>query len=845
MPKKKPTKKSTSKKPTQVEKPAEIENQSEKIGKQSPRIINASLVKEMETSYLDYAMSVIVSRALPDVRDGLKPVHRKILYAMWTVGLRASAKFRKSATVVGEVLGKYHPHGDAAVYDSMVRMAQDFAMRYTLVRGQGNFGSLDGDNAAAMRYTEAKLSIISEELLYDLEKDTVNFIPNYDGSQKEPSVLPAKIPNLLLNGSMGIAVGMATAIPPHNLIEVIDGVIHLIDHPQASVEDLMEFVKGPDFPTGGIIYDINEIKSAYATGRGSIVMRAVTNIEEDKAGQFKIVVNEIPYQVNKANLLEKIASLVKDKKIDGIRDLRDESDKSGVRIVIELKKDAFPKKVLNNLFKHTQLQDAFHVNMLALVDGIQPKVLTLKNILEEFIKHRQEVITRRTAFELQKAKDRAHILEGLVMALEDIDRIIATIKKSKDRDDAKVNLIKKFKFSERQAIAILEMKLQQLANLERIKVEEELKEKKKLIKELTDILKNPKKILTIIKDELKNIKDKYGDERKTKIVKSAINKLSTEDLIPNESAIVMITRDGYIKRLPPTLFTSQKRGGKGVIGLTTKEEDLVEHLFSAMTHTDLLFFTSRGRVFELKAYEIPQTTRTAKGQALVNFLQLAPEELVTTVLPLSELGDYKFLIMVTNNGSIKKVALEMFKNIRRSGLIAIKLKEDDYLRWVKPTSGKDDIILISMDGQSIRTKEKNIRAMGRAAAGVRGIRLKKGDEVVGMDVINEGKASANEQLLVVMENGFGKRTYLSNYKIQGRGGSGIKTAKITPKTGKIVSAFVVNKKLENEDLIIISEKGQVIRMPLKSVNVLGRATQGVRLMRFKAEADKVANVTFV
>lgn len=811
----------------------------------SGRVEDTSLVKEMETSYLDYAMSVIVSRALPDVRDGLKPVHRKILYAMWMVGLRANAKFRKSATVVGEVLGKYHPHGDVAVYDSLVRMAQDFAMRYPLIRGQGNFGSIDGDNAAAMRYTEAKLSPISEESLFDLDKDTVNFVPNYDGSQKEPLVLPSKIPQLLLNGSMGIAVGMATAIPPHNLTEVVDALIHLVDHPQADTDDLMGFVKGPDFPTGGVIYDLNEIKAAYATGRGSIVMRAVTEIIEEKNGQFNIIVKEIPYQVNKTMLLEKIAELVKEKKIEGIKDLRDESDKEGIRIVIELKKEAYPKKVLNNLFKHTQLQETFHVNMLALVDGLQPKVLTLKNVLDEFIKHRQEVVRRRTVFDLEKAKDRAHILEGLVMALEDIDRIIATIKKSKDRDDAKINLINKFKLSEKQAIAILEMKLSQLANLERIKIEEELKEKKKLIKELSEILKNPKLILGIIKEELKAVKDKYGDERKTKIIKSAVDKISTEDLIPNEAAMVMITRDGYIKRLSPETFKTQSRGGKGVIGLTTKEEDLVEHLFSTMTHSDLLFFTTRGRVFQLKAYEIPPASRTAKGQALVNFLQLAPEELVTAILPLSDLGDFKFLMMVTKNGLIKKVGLELFENIRRSGIIAIRLKNDDILRWIKPTTGKDDVILISIFGQAIRTREKNIRAMGRAAAGVRGIRLKKGDGVVGMDIINDGKATASEQLLVVMENGFGKRTSLGYYKVQGRGGSGIKTAKVSNKTGKIVSAFVVNKNLENEDLIIISEKGQVIRLPLRSVNVLGRATQGVRLMRFKEANDKVASVTFI
>ncbi|MBT3690604.1 DNA gyrase subunit A [bacterium] len=810
------------------------------------KIEDQGIVEEMQSSYLDYAMSVIVSRALPDVRDGLKPVHRRILYAMWTIGLKANAKFRKSATVVGEVLGKYHPHGDVAVYDSMVRMAQDFAMRYPLVNGQGNFGSMDGDRAAAMRYTEAKLTHLSEELLYDLDKDTVDFIPNYDGSQHEPLVFPARLPNLLLNGSVGIAVGMATNIPPHNLTELIDGTTHLINHPNASVDDLMEYIKGPDFPTGATIYNIKEIRAAYTTGKGAVVMRANSEIIEAKKGFFQIIITEIPYQVNKSNLLEKIADLVKNKKLDGIRDLRDESDKDGVRIVVDLKRDAYPKKVLNALYKHTQLQDTFHVNLLALVDGIQPKVLNLKTILEEYIKHRKIVITRRVQFELNKAKDRAHILEGLAMALESIDKIIAIIKKSKDKEAAKVNLMKKFKFSERQAIAILEMKLQQLANLERLKVEEELKEKKKLIKELKGILKDPKKVLAMIKDDLKEIREKYGDERKTKVVKSAVGEFSMEDLIANEPTVVMVTNDGYIKRLPPDTFKVQGRGGKGVAGLTTKEEDIVDHLFTTMTHVDLMFFTTRGRLFQLKAYEIPQTSRTAKGQAIVNFLQLAPEEKVSAILSVEDVSSFKNLVMVTRKGLIKKVELEKFQNVRRTGLIAIKLKDGDQLEWVKPSAGKDNIVLISAHGQAIRFREKDVRAMGRGAAGVRGIKFKKeDDEIVGMDILDNGKATPTEQLLVVMSNGYGKRTPLTQYKVQGRGGTGIKTATVTDKTGPIEAAFIVNAKLVDEDLVIISNKGQVIRLPLKSVNVIGRATQGVKLMSFKEKGDEVASVTFI
>jgi DNA gyrase subunit A len=805
------------------------------------------IVEEMSRSYLDYAMSVIVSRALPDVRDGLKPVHRKILYAMWNIGLRANGKFRKSATVVGEVLGKYHPHGDTAAYESMVRMAQDFSMRYPLVKGQGNFGSMDGDSAAAMRYTEAKLSAISEEMLFDIDKNTVDFVPTYDGSHQEPSVLPAKLPQLLLNGTMGIAVGMSTEIPPHNLRELSDAIAHLIENPDATVEDLCKFVKGPDFPTGGIIYNQKDIEQAYGTGKGGIVMRGVAEIEELKGDKFQIVISEIPYQVNKAVLVEKIAELVTEKKIEGIRDLRDESDREkSVRIVIELKKDAYPKKVLNALFKMTALQSTFHVNMLALVDGIQPKVLNLKSILEEYIKHREVVVRRRTQYDLDRARDRAHILEGLVIALENIDAIIKTIKASRDKDDAKVNLIKKFKLTERQAVAILEMKLQQLANLERLRVEEELKEKKKLIAELEAILKSKTKILSIVKTELKELADKYGDERRTQVVARGVKDFSIEDLVPNEEAIVMMTRDGYIKRMSPDTFKTQERGGKGVIGLSTKEEDTVEFMFTTMTHTDLLFFTTKGRVFQLKAYEVPVASRTAKGTPIVNFLQLLSEEKITSTLPLDKIAGAEYLFFATEQGLVKKCKLDAFANVRRSGLIAIKIKGDDKLIWAKPTSGTDDIQLITAEGQSIRFSEDDVREMGRNAAGVRGIRLKGKDSMVGMGVISTDKERLKKyQLISIMANGFGKRSPLSLYKVQGRGGSGIRTAHVTDKTGKLTNAFVVNvETMDDRDLIIISEKGQVIRLPFKQVNELGRDTQGVRVMRFKEPDDQVACVTW-
>ncbi|MDD5110024.1 MAG: DNA gyrase subunit A [Patescibacteria group bacterium] len=799
---------------------------------------------EMQESYLDYAMSVIISRALPDVRDGLKPVHRKVMYAMWTLGLRHTAKFRKSATIVGECLGKYHPHGDVAVYDSLVRMAQDFSLRYPLVSGQGNFGSMDGDSPAAMRYTEAKLAGIAEELIADLDKETVPFAPNYDGTHKEPTVLPGRLPNLILNGSTGIAVGMATNIPPHNLNEICDAITHIADHPNATVDDLMQFVKGPDFPTGAIIFDAREIKQAYATGKGSIVMRAKAEIVE-QGQSHAIVVTEVPYMVNKAQVLEKIAELVKDKRLEGIRDLRDESsERGGLRVVIELRKDAYPRKVLNQLYQHTQLQETYHVNLLALVDGIQPRVLTLKAILEEYLKHRREMVRKRTAYDLRRAEERAHILEGLKLALVKIDAIIATIKKSRDKDEAKINLIKKFRLSERQAVAILEMRLQQLANLERLAVEAELKEKLALIKELQAILKSATRITGIIKTELKTLKEKYGDPRRTQVLAHGVKEFTQEDLIPNEDVIIALTQNGYIKALPPDSFRTQERGGKGVVGLTTKEEDFVAHFFSTTTHSSILFFTSMGRVFQLPAYEIPKASRQSRGTAIVNFLQLAGSERISASLPLSDLGDAKFLVMVTTKGQIKKVAIADFANVRRSGLIAIRLHKGDELEWVKPSSGPDAILLVTAQGQSIRFPERQLRSMGRAASGVRGIRLKGSDEVVGMDVVDPALANTG-QLLAVMGHGFGKRSTLKAYKTQGRGGSGIKTAKISSKTGTIVSAMVVNAQATDTDLIIISIKGQVIRLPLASVSVLGRATQGVRLMRFKEADDKVASVTLI
>ncbi len=794
----------------------------------------------MQQSYLDYAMSVIVARALPDVRDGLKPVHRRILFSMWNTGLRANSKFRKSATVVGEVLGKYHPHGDAAVYDSMVRLAQDFSLRYPLIKGQGNFGSMDGDGAAAYRYTEAKLSPIAEEMLFDIEKNTVNFVPNFDGQHKEPTVLPSNLPQLLLNGSMGIAVGMATNIPPHNLRELVDGICLLIDDPEVPLEKIMEVIPGPDFPTGGIIYNKRDILDAYRDGRGKIITRAKAEIIENRAGSFQIIVTEMTYATNKAAFIENLANLVRDGKILGIRDIRDESDKEGVRIVIELKKDAYPQKVLNKLYTLTDLQKNFGVNMLALVDGLEPKVLNLKSILEYYVAHRKIVIQRRTQFDLDRARERAHILEGLKKALDHIDAIIATIKKSATREIAHSNLMKKFRLSEKQATAILEMKLQTLAGLERKKIEDELKEKLNLIKELESILKSEKKIYSLIKNELIRVKEKFGDERKTKIIKSAIGEFKQEDLIPNEEAIITITERGYIKRMNPSVYRVQKRGGKGVLGAITKEEDAIKKVLGIMTHDNLLFFTNSGKVFQTKAYEIPESSRVAKGQSIVNFLQLATEESVTAIIAFNQDDNFKYFFMTTETGTVKKCPLKEFENVRRSGLLAIKLAKGDALRWVEATTGSDEIVITTSEGKAIRFRERDVRPMGRSASGVRGIKLKKDDKVVGMDVFF--KNQKGNQLLVITENGFGKRTELKHYKIQKRGGGGIKTANVTPKTGKVVGGNIINIDEIETDLILSSEKGQIIRISLESVSELGRSTQGVRVMKPQS-GDKVSAVT--
>ncbi len=813
-------------------------NQENAIGK----IQNRPIVQEMEESYLSYAMSVIVSRALPDVRDGLKPVQRRILYAMWKLGLKHNVKFRKSATVVGEVLGKYHPHGDSAVYEAMVRMAQDFSLRDPLVDGQGNFGSMDGDGAAAMRYTEARLSAIAEEMLFDIEKETIDWVDNYDGTRKEPAFLPAKLPQLLLNGTMGIAVGMATNIPPHNLEELVDGIVHLIDNKNASIEELVQFIKGPDFPTAGIIYNQKDILEAYRTGKGGIVTRAKADIVENSKGMFSIIVSELTYQTNKSTLIEKLANLVKEGKIQGIKDIRDESDREGVRIVIDLKKDGFPKKVLNLLYKNTELQKTFHLNMLALVNGIEPRILNLKSILEEYIAHRQNVVTRRIQFELNKAKERAHILEGLKIALDHIDAVIKTIKSSKTKELAHKNLMKKFKLSSLQADAILEMKLQTLAGLERKKIEDELKEKLKLIKKLETILKSPKKILKIIKDELLLLKEKFGTPRRTRVIKGTVSNFSQEDLVANEETIISLTEDGYIKRLPNTAFRTQKRGGKGIIGGNVKEGDAVDKVLGAMTHDDLFFFTDTGKVFCIKAYELPVSSRTAKGQSIVNFLQIDSNEKITAILPISKDSDAKFMIMQTAQGKIKKTDIKDFAKVRRSGLIAIKLTKGDTLNWVHTTSGKDSVIITTKNGQAIHFNETQVRAMGRAAAGVKSIRLKKGDEVVGMNIVTD--KFKKPLLLVVTENGYSKKTPVSKYKKQTRSGSGLKTLKVTPKVGHLVSSRIVEADDKDSTLIASSNKGQIIRTNVDSISVLGRATQGVKIMSLKP-GEKIAAIAIM
>jgi len=799
------------------------------------------ITDEMQRSYLDYAMSVIVARALPDVRDGLKPVQRRIIYAMNQQGMKHNTRYQKSAAVVGEVLKHYHPHGDIPVYDALVRMAQDFSMRYKLIDGQGNFGSVDGDPPAAMRYTECRLAQIAEELLRDLEKDTIDFVDNYSGTTKEPTVLPAILPNLLLNGGTGIAVGTATNIPPHNLAEVVQALIHLIDNPEATVEDLMQFIKGPDFPTGANIYDISEITSAYATGRGKIVMRAKAEIEEQKGGKFQIIVTELPYQVNKAQLVSRIAELVKTKKLDGIADLRDESDRRGMRIVIELKRDSRPQAILNNLYKHTAMQLSYPVNMVALVDGT-PQTLTLKMILEEFVKHRQTVVTRRSKFELAEAKKREHILEGLKIAVDNIDLVIETIKKSKDQEDAKKNLIEKFKLTEIQAIAILDMQLRRLAALERQKIEEELLMTKEEIAYLEDLLAHPEKILGVIKDELKKLDEKFGDERRTRVFKQKIGEFSEEDLIANEPCIITITESGYIKRQPIGTFRIQRRGGKGVSGITTKEEDVVCNLLSCFTHDQILFFTDKGKAYALPAYDIAESSRTAKGQAIINLIDIEQGERVLTVLPVPKSLDRgQFILMVTKNGTVKKTEVKAFSTIRRSGIIAIKLDQNDQLCWVKLTGGEDEIFLVSKKGQSIRFSEKDIRPTGRATMGVRGIRLRKGDEVIGMDILSEENNKTN--LLVVAENGLGKKTAISEWGRQKRGGVGIKAANITEKTGNLVCAQIITP--EDTALVLTSQQGQVIKLPLKNVPRLSRPTQGVTLMRFSNKNDKIAAATCI
>lgn len=799
-----------------------------------------NISEEMQTSYLDYAMSVIVARALPDVRDGLKPVHRRILYAMQDLGLNAGSSYRKSAYVVGEVLGKYHPHGDTPVYDAMVRMAQDFALRYTLVKGQGNFGSIDGDNPAAMRYTEAKMEKITEEMMADIEKETVPWVDNYDGRYKEPTVLPAKIPQLLLNGSSGIAVGMATSIPPHNLGELVDALIHITDNPDTTVEDLMAFIKGPDFPTGGIIYDQAAIKNAYVTGRGGVVMRAKAIIEERKGGRFVIMVTEIPYQVNKANLVTKIAELVRDKKIIGITDVRDESNREGIRIIIELKKDAYPKKILNQLFKLTAMQQSFNYNMIALADGIQPKLLDLKQILEYFIQHRKIVITNRTKFELRINQERAHVLEGLKTALNHIDEIITIIKKSATKEDAHIALSKKFKLSDIQAKAILEMKLQTLAGLEQKKIEDEYKTKLALIAELEEILKDPKKIIKIIKEELASIKEKYSDPRKTAVRAEALGKIENKDTIPNEAMIVVLSKENYIKRMPPSTFRAQNRGGKGIIGATTKDEDEIAMIRETMTHDEILFFTNLGHVFRQPVYEIPVASRTAKGQAIVNLLQLQEKEYVTAILSSNEEKKGEFLIMTTSKGTIKKTQMTDFKNVRKNGLIAIKLRAGDFLKWSKLCNKGEQVMIVTKEGKSIRFLEQDVNPTGRASMGVRGIRLRNGDEVIDMDVV---KNPSQAELLVIMENGLGKCTRVTDYRKQARGGSGVKAANITAKTGKIVGAKILAEHTKG-DIIIVSKHGQVIRLNLKSIPSQGRATQGVYLMRVK-QNDKVASTSVI
>lgn len=804
------------------------------------KILPVDVVAEMKESYLAYAMTVITSRALPDVRDGLKPVHRRILFGMNEMGLTASARFRKSAAIVGDVLGKYHPHGDTAVYDTMVGMAQEFSYRYPLVLGQGNFGSIDGDNAAAMRYTEAKMSKISSELLRDLEKETVDFRPNYDQTRKEPVVLPTAVPSLLLNGTLGIAVGMATNIPPHNLAEVLDATQHLIENEDATTEDLMQFIKGPDFPTGGIAYGYKDMLHAYSSGRGGVVCRGEAEIVEQKDGNFSIIITSIPFRVNKSNLIMSIAELVQEKKLEGIKGLRDESTKD-IRIVVDLKNNAHPEKVLNYIYKNTQLESNFNFNIVALVDGV-PQTLSLKSILTEFINHRTEVVKRRSIYDLRRAEEREHILLGLKKALDKIDRVITVIRGSKTSAIAKLNLMKEFKFSDLQATAILEMKLSKLAGLERQAVEDELKEKQKFIEEMKALLASPKKILSTISNELKEIREKYIDERRTKIVKGGVKEISDEDLVPEKETMLVLTAGGYVKCTDPTEYHAQKRGGVGVIDLETKEEDFVTMLVSGSTHSNLLFFTNLGKVYQMKMYDIPEGRRATRGKSIMNFLQLSSDEKVNSILAMPK-DDSKVgtsLMLVTKHGTTKKMSSESFKDVRRSGIIAIRLDKDDQLISALVTEKGDEVMIATADGQSIRFKESDIREMGRTAGGVRGVKLSKSDEVIGVEVVK--KENKEGTFLTMSANGFGKKTNLKEYKVQKRGGSGVKTAKVTPKTGKLIVAKVLSGK--ESELIAMSKKGQVIRTALKDIRPLGRQTQGVTIMRLRG-GDNIASLACI
>ena len=800
------------------------------------------IISEMETSYLDYAMSVIIQRALPDVRDGMKPVHRRILYSMYDSGLRANAKYRKSAKVVGDVLGNYHPHGDSSVYDAMVRLAQDFSLRYPLIDGQGNFGSMDGDGAAAMRYTEAKMAKLGESLLTDIDKNTVDWRPNYDASREEPVVLPARIPNLLLNGAMGIAVGMATNIPPHNLSELIDALQFLLNHPDidaVTIENLLDFVKGPDFPTGGIIYNKKDILEAYTRGRGSVVMRGKAHIEEAKNGRSMIIIDEVPYQLNKKDFVEKIAALVTDKVIVGVADIRDESNKEGVRVVVELKRDAFPKKILNQLYKLTPLQTTFAYNMIALTDhGMQPKLMNLKEMLIAFMDHRKEVTTRRVQFELDQAEARKHILEGLAKAISIIDQIIATIRASKNREEGIPTLMEKFDFSDKQATAIWEMQLGKLSGLEIEKIENELQEKIAMIADFKDILAKPERVAQIISDELAEIKEKYGDERKTEVHPGAVGEFNPTDTIPNEDMVVTLSKNGYIKRIKASSFRTQRRGGKG-IAMAVKDEDEMQVILSTKNHNKLLFFTNTGRVFELPAYEIPEMQRTAKGQPVVQFLSLAKDESVTTILDLATVTG-KHLVLISHNATVKRIDITDIANIRSSGLIVMKPKDNDSLGWVRVTDGTNNILLVSEGGKVIQFPEDDVRVMGRAAAGVRGMKVADSDALIEGCVVG----SQDMYIFTISETGMGKISSLEEYREQGRGGSGIKVSATTTKTGKIIAAFTLSEEEKQaKSVILVSRSGQTVRLPLADIRITGRNTQGVILAKLKDTDDTFTSAT--